>query len=201
MEQLQLSDKPEIKQIVEPFDKVFETRCPYLGLKDDRATALGFPNDSNHCYRHDQAAPMTQEWQAENCLSCNFASCSIFQQETLPEESLNRASIWLSWTRPLAIVLPIALIIIAALVWWPTPGKSIEESTSLAAPLSEETAETPIPAAIKTSAEEQPALMNRLDHVTKTGVESSVTPTIEEPAADVQEEDEGGGGFRVTTYD
>jgi hypothetical protein len=219
MEQLQLLDESEKIQIAEPTAKPFEARCPYLGLLDDRATALGFPNDSNHCYRHNQAIPMTKEWQADNCLSHNFTACSIFQQEALPEENVNRVPFWRSWPRPLALILLLAMIFTAALVWWPAPGKSIEESTSNAAPLSEETAVTATmehPAlsqkivvskeikqsiTVEDETEGEPAeAVDAINVQSDAGAESAA-PAAEVATPDAQDAGKSSGGFRVTTYD
>jgi hypothetical protein len=101
----------------------------------------------------------------------------------------------------LAIIIPLILLLIAALVWWPAPGKSIEENTGRAAPLQKITT----PAA----AQETPAAQNqtregegaaRSQVVDDAGAEGEVkaepTALATEPATMRPT-----GGYRIHTYD
>lgn len=117
------------------FAQTFEARCPFLGLTDDRATALGYPDNRNHCHRHDLSVPLTQAKQAGYCLTRKHETCSIFLQEQGPDETPEKTSARLKWSRRLALILPLILIITTTLVWWLAPGTSIESFIGTDEPL------------------------------------------------------------------
>jgi len=54
--------------------------CPYLGLKDDPSTALGFPSLGNYCYHAKPVNPVKLEAQRIYCLSINHPNCGQFNQ-------------------------------------------------------------------------------------------------------------------------
>jgi hypothetical protein len=51
--------------------------CPYLGLHDDRSTALAYPSPWNYCYRATRPAPVLVSHQAEVCLCSRYADCPV----------------------------------------------------------------------------------------------------------------------------
>jgi hypothetical protein len=199
------------------FAPTFEERCPFLGLADDPATALGFPDNRNLCYRHDPAVPLTQDRQAEYCLSGKHETCSIFLQEQLPDDALEKASIWRNWPSRLALILPLLLIIIAALLWWPAPSTNIEESIGNAAPLqntvaAEENAQPPLSQEIvvpKATAQPTPfepsiaidAVNLQPVPTVKTAVNPTLTPLSETTSPDNEPAEEDVGGFLIHIYE
>jgi hypothetical protein len=52
--------------------------CPYVGLKEDAATALAFPSLGNHCYHAKPVLPVKLEAQRIFCLSANYTICEQF---------------------------------------------------------------------------------------------------------------------------
>jgi hypothetical protein len=219
----------------------FDVRCPYLGLKNDRATILGFPHVQNHCHRHDRPISVNLDTQSHLCLSDQFEGCTIFQQDPAGAQESDlengkgnkangtpsRASIsnwaiglraWLvelplspSKARPLLFAIPVVLLIVAALVWWPAPGTSVEDNTSNAAPLNK----------VTTPSELSPAAGSQVDEVERENSQADTKSTTdainnnqgqpetasqpEFAPADETNSDEAAsqqsGSFRVLTYD
>lgn len=52
--------------------------CPYLGLREDPATALDFPSPGNICHHANPAVPIKGSYQEKFCLSGEHAACPIF---------------------------------------------------------------------------------------------------------------------------
>jgi hypothetical protein len=54
--------------------------CPFLGLKDDPATALSFPSSHNRCFHARPALPVKLEFQRAYCLEINHTSCEEYNR-------------------------------------------------------------------------------------------------------------------------
>ncbi len=208
---------------LDPF--VFEARCPYLGLKHDRATILGFPNVANNCFRHDRPIPVNLKMQSQLCLTEQYEICAIFQQdpalpaqesETLGQEQeadgrlASSIPAWIKRARPVLFAIPVILLILAALVWWPTPGTSVEDNTGNAAPQQKLTTPSEPNPVTGSQADEVESENNQADLKNGSGAATSIQDELETASqADVSpigaEEDEAAGqesaGFRVLTYD
>ncbi len=64
-------------------------RCPYLGLREDSDTALGFPSEWNFCHRAKPVAIPNQEHQQNFCLTTQHVNCPVFSTEkksSLPKD-------------------------------------------------------------------------------------------------------------------
>jgi hypothetical protein len=189
----------------------FTQRCPHLGMKDDPATILGFPNAVNHCFRHKKLAAVDLKTQSILCLTSQFDSCAVFQHE-IPlesEKAVGSQRVWVKRARPAALIIPLILLVVAALIWWPAPGTSIEDSSGKAAPMQEiATREVSAPAASS-----QPGPQSTEVHQTEglgDLVEIDAAGEQEEAAIDVkniapstqgESTDQKLGGFRVRAYD
>lgn len=55
--------------------------CPFLGLKDDPATALSFPSAHNRCFHARPAIPIKLEFQRKYCLAINHIYCEEYIRE------------------------------------------------------------------------------------------------------------------------
>jgi hypothetical protein len=91
--------------------------CPYLGVKDDPGTCLGYPAEWNLCYRARPSAPVSREHQRELCLSPVYERCPVFQRERLaplPRE-MRGARLPSPWLRALLLAL---LVLAALLIVW-----------------------------------------------------------------------------------
>jgi hypothetical protein len=138
---------------------------------------------------------------------------------------------WVKKARPLAVALVVPLLlIVAALVWWPMPGTSIEESTGNAAPLQEivqpedhvqslttDQSGSIIDSAGETAVEPessgQPTVSRQIEAPKDRSAPALVQPEAvgdafdsrieaEAPAAETEETAEkASGGFRVQIYD
>ena len=70
-----------------------EKRCPHLGLRDDPATANGFPSKWNYCHNVKPIAPPSLAQQREVCLTTIHASCPAIeagQKKSLPKNFRRR---------------------------------------------------------------------------------------------------------------
>ncbi len=57
-------------------------RCPYLGLRDDSETALGFASNWNYCHHVKPRAIPSLEHQRSICLTTEYTSCPVFLAES-----------------------------------------------------------------------------------------------------------------------
>ena len=217
MQNLLYDDKREKGMDGRIFAQTFEARCPFLGLTRDRATALGYPDNRNRCHRHDLAVPLTHAMQAGYCLTGKHETCSIFLQEQLPEDTPEKVSSKLKWSRRLALILPLILVIITTFVWWLTPGTSIEQFIGTAVPLqntvaAEENARPPLSQEIvvpKANVQPTPFMpsiaidaVNLLPVPTViTAVNPTLTPGSETTSPDNKPAEEGMGGFLIHIYE
>jgi len=63
-------------------------RCPHLGLRDDPATAHGFPSRWNYCHSVKPITPPSLAQQREVCLTTGYASCPALaagKKKSLPK--------------------------------------------------------------------------------------------------------------------
>jgi uncharacterized protein YgiM (DUF1202 family) len=120
-------------------DAVFVINCPHLGMLEDSITSLAYPSPVNHCFRLESPIDMDLVYQKEYCLSGRHTDCHIFQMANLaavdaklvapltaPELRKRRISLY-------AFPLILILILLAAVIWWPAPGTTIQESLVLGA--------------------------------------------------------------------
>jgi LysM repeat protein len=71
------------EQPTQPEEPLRAGRCPFVGSAADPGTALAFPSDANHCYRTDQAIPVSAIHQETYCLSMRHTSCPVYRQNVL----------------------------------------------------------------------------------------------------------------------
>lgn len=53
-------------------------RCPYIGVHDDRSTALGYPSTWNYCYHATPPASVLTSHQVEACLCPLYVQCAVY---------------------------------------------------------------------------------------------------------------------------
>lgn len=115
--------------------------CPYLGTMEDSHTSLSFPAAANHCFRTKTPATVEFSHQVAYCLTDKHPSCHVFQlttepapeivnykQAAKPDRRNRRVSVY-------AMPLVLILILMAAILWWPAPGTSLEEAIAFGAQL------------------------------------------------------------------
>ncbi|HUF40213.1 MAG TPA: hypothetical protein VMN57_16945 [Anaerolineales bacterium] len=52
--------------------------CPFIGLRNDRDTRYGFPNEGNHCHRERSPRTINLDYQEGVCLTSGFLNCPIY---------------------------------------------------------------------------------------------------------------------------
>lgn len=57
--------------------------CPFLGLDDDRETALSYPSVHNYCYHLKSASSVDLIQQRQFCLSNKYNTCPIYSNENV----------------------------------------------------------------------------------------------------------------------
>lgn len=96
--------------------------CPYLGLRDDPATALSFPSQHNRCFHAGPALPVKLEFQRSTCLSINHTDCEEYHRKPdtpLPPElryaggagqkkKVGKAGVW---------IFILVIVIVSLLAW------------------------------------------------------------------------------------
>lgn len=90
--------------------------CPYLGLQDDRFTALAFPSNWNFCYRAKPPASIVLSHQSEACLNPQYVYCPVYLRTRtgpLPHELRGTASVRVP-SRGLGLLLLLLLLILLA---------------------------------------------------------------------------------------
>jgi hypothetical protein len=113
------------------------SHCPYLGTEADRATTLAFPDYANRCHRHGKSVTVSVIAQEDLCLTSDYATCNVYREPERIPSTKKRFKRFSRPVRALTMVAVVVLILLAAFVWWPNPGKSILESTTFGASLSE----------------------------------------------------------------
>jgi len=74
----QISGDPGFNVVNESDDLVGKAEhpiCPFLGLKDDPSTAVGYPTHGNFCHRQGQPILIKTEQQRGLCLSNSYLTC------------------------------------------------------------------------------------------------------------------------------
>ena len=119
--------------------KVFVFNCPYLGTLEDSETSLAYPASANYCFRVESPLEVDFSHQEAYCLTDQHPGCHVFQMASAaiddavqvappmaPEKRKRRVSLY-------ALPLILILILLAAIIWWPAPGTTIQESLVLGA--------------------------------------------------------------------
>ncbi len=57
--------------------------CPYLGVREDKETAIAYPSELNCCYHARPIGYISFDHQRRYCLTDNHTECSVFKQEKL----------------------------------------------------------------------------------------------------------------------
>ena len=71
------------------------TKCPYLGILQNRETSFAYPTSVNKCYKISPAGSIDLSFQEEMCLTNHFYACPVYVEasdNTLPEEVLAETS-------------------------------------------------------------------------------------------------------------
>lgn len=55
--------------------------CPFIGVEEDRYTAVGFPSLRNKCHRNDTPAPVDTVHQGKYCMTAEHTACPIFLRQ------------------------------------------------------------------------------------------------------------------------
>jgi hypothetical protein len=93
--------------------------CPFLGLDDDRETALSYPSIHNYCYHVKPVISVNLFQQRQFCLSNKFNTCPIYSNENVikaPEEWGNQKLLpikfkpWMVWTLLIFSIFVIILV-------------------------------------------------------------------------------------------
>ena len=112
--------------------------CPFLGLRDDPATALSFPSSQNHCFHAKPVNPVKLEFQRTKCLSINHTNCKEYNREPnthLPpeiryvggnglREKFGKSSAWILLFVLVIIVLIAWQLFSGSLLGFGNPGQS-----------------------------------------------------------------------------
>jgi uncharacterized protein YgiM (DUF1202 family) len=122
--------------------------CPFLGLDQDPGTSLGYAHAANQCYRLEKPAGIDLAHQNKYCLCVNYTHCYVYAQHRPTSKSAknksNQPSMMADDPQPevtgfpppkrakrhfrvLGLLAMLFLIGIAAIIWWPPPGISIED--------------------------------------------------------------------------
>ncbi len=115
--------------------KISVFNCPYLGTLEDTDTSLAYPAAANHCFRDKSPASIDLSHQEAYCLTDQHPNCHVFllskvEQEadeelvvvqTAPKQHKRRLSLF-------ALPIILVLILLAAIIWWPAPGTTIQDS-------------------------------------------------------------------------
>ncbi len=81
-------------------EPVYLHTCPYLGLLQDRKTALAFPDQANHCHRLQSPVPVDLTHQRSFCLAEEHVRCYVFQQQRGASSEEVPVSPWFKWSLP-----------------------------------------------------------------------------------------------------
>ena len=101
--------------------------------------------------------------------------------------------------RPALFIIPLLLLVIAALVWWPMPGTSVEDNTSRAAPLQKIT--TPAEETLEIDTEESAPLTESDRSVSTPEAAEDIEATTPAEETDSATESASPPGYRVLSYD
>ena len=90
--------------------------CPFLGLLEDRETALSFPADGNYCHKADPPGAIKIEHQRVYCLTAQHVQCPMYlnpEEDPLPAELANPLAPKPVQLRPaLQMIIPSGLIVL-----------------------------------------------------------------------------------------
>ncbi len=185
----------------------FGRKCPYLGMRDDPATILGYPDLANHCFRHKEMTSVSLKTQSILCLTDQFGGCAVFLDKGADYPQIEEASSgsWVKRAGRAAMIIPILLLLIAALVWWPAPGKNIEDSSSHAAPLQKILPPDSPSLGEESQATDQTSNMHGDQSASSAStignIQSSFIGSSTFSTPEANEDSDAESGFRVHTYD
>ena len=135
-------NKPEAGDSTVPVaeDMISNYRCPFLGSASDPKSVMSYPSANNRCYALEEALEIARERQKTHCLSENHENCPIYKQALSKQIERNSSAqkagslSRIFQARTLALVAMLLLILIAALIWWPFPGFTIDDGIVFGAP-------------------------------------------------------------------
>lgn len=93
--------------------------CPFLGLDDDRETALSYPSVHNYCYHVKPASSVNLIQQRQFCLSNKYNTCPVYSGEIvnkLPEGWGSQKKLpikpkpWMAWALVIFAIVVIVLV-------------------------------------------------------------------------------------------
>jgi hypothetical protein len=123
-----------------PVDNENKRMCPYLGLKEDPSTALGYPTIMNFCNRASPPQPPTTVHQRAFCLAEAHQACRVFlsqQRGPLPKEIRAHGASPVWYVKPWKGILAAALVLLLAfIIWQVSAGDFISKYLSKASPTS-----------------------------------------------------------------
>ena len=118
--------------------KSYMFSCPYLGTLEDADTSLSYPAPANHCFRTKSPASVELSHQETYCLTDMHPGCHVFHQTITassatekrksPDRRKQRVSVY-------ALPLVLILVFLAAIIWWPDPGASLQDAIAFGAQL------------------------------------------------------------------
>lgn len=120
----QFEEKNNNKEKVSNSNELKNQFCPYLGLKFDPKTWVGYPSPLNYCHRVKPLAVPKFEHQISHCLSKNFIDCPIVyggpgqrMPKAIQSQSIQRAT--LKKIIKIEVMIGVALIavILGAIFW------------------------------------------------------------------------------------
>jgi len=89
--------------------------CPYLGMKDDPTTPVGYPSTYNVCHHTKRQEIPNLNYQRLTCLRARFAKCPIYNSEMakrMPRSIRYRSNKLFNFSRKIKIILLIILLLI-----------------------------------------------------------------------------------------
>jgi hypothetical protein len=121
--------------------------CPYLGLRDDPATAMAFSSIMNRCYRSGKPRKVSLEYQSQVCFG-EYTECRIYQRKYHADPKKRKLLLYLG----LVAAGVVLLVTWGMLQGWP-PFKGVSETVIVATPFPA----TNAPATESAAATESPA--------------------------------------------
>jgi len=89
--------------------------CPYLGMKDDPTTPVGYPSTYNVCHHTKRHEIPNLNYQRSTCLKARFRKCPIYNlvdEKWMPKSIRYRSNKLFNFSRKIKIILLIILLLI-----------------------------------------------------------------------------------------
>jgi len=160
-------------------------RCPHLGLRDDPATAYGFPSRWNYCHGVRPITPPSLAQQREVCLTTGYASCPAI--EAGKKKSLPKGLRWREVGavrkligRWIIVVASLTLLILGGLIFSGYWVPSWVENVPVPAWMQKTTTNTPTEAPAVITETDTPTVVIKTATVTPEKSIVSETPTLSE---------------------